>query len=88
MKFVSSFEKKMLFNYLKQNIEWLCLEPSKKKCLCWCWLYHLFDELKFIINENKFFSCVERYAFVERFNKKIQKKSTLMIFSTEKLLKQ
>ena len=30
MKFVSSFEKKMLFNYLKQNIEWLCLEPSKK----------------------------------------------------------
>ena len=74
MKFVSSFEKKKLFNYLKQNIKWLCLEPSEKKCLCLSWLYHLLDELKFIMDENKFFSCVERDALVERLRKKYKKR--------------
>ena len=72
----------MLSDYLKQNIEWLCLKPSEKSP-CVVLVAPFFYEIKFIIDESKFLSRVEHHAFVERLIKKYKKRHFDDFFNRE-----
>ena len=52
-------EQKILYNYLKQNVGWLCLDPLvKKKMQCGMVVASFFVfEFKFIVEEKNFHFC-------------------------------
>ena len=83
MKFYSSFEKRMLYVYLKKNVGWLCMElhsskkikKKKKKCTSKCWFQWFFWELHWVIEGNNFLSRVECHAFVNRLINKYKKEN-------------
>ena len=77
MKFYSSFEKGMLYTYLKQNVGWLCTELHSfhKQCASKCWFNWFFWELHCVIEENNFLSRVECYAIVNRLINKYKKEN-------------
>ena len=75
MKFLSTFEKRMLYGYFKKNVGWLCLEPYafQKKCRSKCWVHKFFWELHFVNEESKFLSYMECHAIIARIMEKYSK---------------
>ena len=49
-------EQKILYNYLKQNVGWLCLDPLvKKKCNVGWWLHRfLFSNSNLLLKKRTF----------------------------------
>ena len=86
MRFFSTSEKQMLYEYFKKNVGWLHLEPIffQKKCQNKCWVHKLFWELHFVIEESKFLSRVECHAIVARIMKKYSKEKAFKFFLIEK----
>ena len=71
MKFLNIREQKILFEYLKQNMGWFCLENNsfQKKCKQRCWLHCFFGELDFV-SQNNYMSSMEQHTFFDRMIKK------------------
>ena len=71
MKFLNIREQKLLFEYLKENMGWFCLENNsfQKNYKQRCWLHCLFWELDFVSQSN-YMSRMEQHAFFDRIIKK------------------
>lgn len=72
---------KQRYEYLKENVDWLCLaqEPFQKICAEQCCFHRMFFELEFVEN-CVFFSDLEKIAFRRESSKNIAK-NTLMILN-------
>ena len=84
MKFYSSFEKRMLYVYLKKmlggsarsyTLQKKLKKKKKKKCASKCWFQWFFWELHWVIEGNNFLSRVECHAFVNRLINKYKKEN-------------
>lgn len=72
---------KQRYEYLKENVDWLCLaqEPFQNICAERCCFYRMFFELELVEN-CVFFSGLEKIAFRRESSKNIAK-NTLMILN-------